>query len=48
MTGQGYEGGLAAYNASLRISFPYSAGAGTSIVSSLTNPDFEGTDNRQG
>ncbi|TCS41786.1 hypothetical protein [Reinekea marinisedimentorum] len=47
-TYQGYESGLALYDASLRLSFPYSAEVNTSIVSSLTDPTFEGTNNRQG
>ena len=47
--GQGYESGLAVYDSSLRINYPYSASANTSIVSSITAPDFVGpTDNRYG
>ena len=47
-TSQGYESGLALYDASLRLDFPYSAEVNTSILSSLTDPTFEGTNNRQG
>jgi len=47
-TSQGYESGLAIYDASLRLDFPYSAAVNTSIVSSVTDPTFIGTNNRQG
>lgn len=47
-TGQGYEIGLAAYNANLRLDFPYAAAVNTSIVSSVTDPTFSGTNNRAG
>ncbi|MDA7746529.1 hypothetical protein N8878_04265 [Psychromonas sp.] len=47
-TGQGYEIGLAAYDANLRLDFPYAAAVNTSIVSSVTDPIFSGTNNRAG
>ena len=47
-TDQGYEIGLAHYNESVRLNFPYSAAANTSVVSSVTDPTFVGTNNRAG
>lgn len=45
---QAYEGGVASYDQSLAVSYPFIAPPNTSLVSSLTNPTFVGTDNRYG